>query len=96
MTLTQFYKRLAKLEGKYQVLPHGSIRAYKNEVGYCPIVGVAKLKDKSIDSYYNGGILLGLSDVQVEKIINAADQTSPYSNPIRRSLLKALKLAEHV
>lgn len=94
MTQTEFFKQLAKLKGKYKVNDGGMVRAKNRDTtGYCPIVGVAKLKGYDSEEYESCARFLGLRDSVRDNIVNGADDRLEYSKLyIRRKLLTTLGL----
>ena len=98
MTYKQFYKELAALKGKYQLVHGGMIRSRSASVGYCPIAGVNMKRGGSNTAYDTdkSRFKLRLSHHRCQQIMNAADryELTPTTQKIRTNLLKAMGLKE--
>lgn len=94
MRLTEFYKELRKLRGKYQYTEKGMIRAINpDHTGYCPIIGVAWNRGGvRRNGFLACGIQLGLTARQIYAIVDAADRNKGHKPSVRKALLKALEL----
>lgn len=96
MTYKQFFTQLRKLKGKYELDESGQVRAKEDCTGYCPIVGVGRLKGSNDHFYSTNVMFLKLSDKQTNTILNAADSqaSTRTERMLRRTMLKTLGLVE--
>ncbi len=91
MTLDQFFKRLEKVPGRWELRHFDEIRKTFKRHETCPICAVA---GRSGSNYEDAAHRLGLRRDVARRIACAADVSFHRVNPLRRRLLKACRLKE--
>jgi hypothetical protein len=96
MTIDEFFKELKKTGRKFYLDEDNQIRSY-GKYSYCPINAVAKSKncnpDNECEELYETAELLGLTDKDIVKIADSADNVN-FENSCRKRLLHATGLYE--
>ena len=91
MTRNEFLEAFSKVAKKYKCKldNEGSIRSTKIHIDLCPIEIVHHAKNKTLKSWFNASILLGLTPNLTDNIISAADNRHNRSK-LRKQLLEII------